>query len=313
MKIWFEALTGKQAILFHHLALEFEKMGHEVLLTARRYDYTEGNLTRLGRTFVSVGEFGGASLKSKLLAGSKRITELAEVIDNYDPDLLIAFPSPDAFRTSFGLGIPSIQLNDTPHAKSVAKLTISLANAVIHPEAIKSSEFSRYGVSNFYPYAGIDEIQWIRSFSPDPTVLDQLDLHEGGYIVARCEESKAAYFQKIYPSVKPGSTTLIDVVNKLRSRMKDLDIVAFPRYPEQEEILSKLDLIIPEKSIDTLSLYAFAKAGMTAGGTMGRESALLGTPTLYSFPLELAVSTYISARNFPLVHCPNHLDVPDQL
>ena len=70
-------------------------------------------------------------------------------------------------------------------------------------------------------------------------------------------------------------------------------------------MLSEFDVVIPEKSVDTLSLFAYSKAAMTGGGTMGRESALLGTPTVYSFPLELAVSKFIADKGFPLFHTPN--------
>ena len=183
MRIWFEALTGKQAILFHHLGEKVESLNTEVLITTRKYDYTESNLSRLGRKFVSIGEYGGSSLKDKLVSGSKRILDLAEVIDRYQPDVLISFPSPDAFRTAFGLGIPAIQLNDTPHARAVGKLTISLSNALVHPNSIDPTEFKRYGVSTLYAYEGIDELQWLQSFTPTTTVLDELDLKKENYIV----------------------------------------------------------------------------------------------------------------------------------
>ena len=154
MKIWFEALTGKQAMLFHHLANELEKDEHEVLITSRPYeiDRSNGNLDRLGRKHISIGEYGGASLKDKLVKGSLRIVELAQVVEEYQPDILISFPSPDAFRTAFGLGIPSIQINDTPHAVAVGKLTISLANALVHSEAVPSEDFGKMGVTRFFQY-----------------------------------------------------------------------------------------------------------------------------------------------------------------
>ncbi|MCY3411469.1 MAG: DUF354 domain-containing protein [Candidatus Heimdallarchaeota archaeon] len=315
MKIWLEALTGKQAMLFHHLGLKLEALGHEIIITSRPYgiDRSNGNFDRYGRKHLSIGLYGGASLKDKLVRGAERVAELAELIDKEKPDLLIAFPSPDAFRTAFGLGIPSIQINDTPHAHAVGRLTISLSSALVHSEAVKSDEFASMGVSTFYPYKGVDEVLWIRDFQPNEQVLEELNITKNNYIVVRCEESKAAYFQKMYPTIKPGSTIVIEIINQLKQRGMELDIVAFPRYTEQEEEMKKLDVIIPDNSVDTLSLFYYAKAAMTAGGTMGREAALLGTPTLYSFPLELAVSTYIIDQGFPLLHVPNHIDVPEQI
>lgn len=313
MKFWFEALTGKQAVLFHHMALQFEKEGHQTVFTSRRSGYTDLNLKRLNRDYYSVGFYGGASLKGKLIAGSNRIIELAEVIDQEKPDVLISFSSPDATRTAFGLGIPIILLNDTPHAEAVARLTISLSEALLYPAAINQEQFSRYGTTQFIPYNGVDEALWIKSFQDDLTVLEQLDVEPNRYLVLRCEESKSAYFRKLFPEFDPGGTIVEDIVTKLRRMNLDLDIVAFPRYPEQEEILHQLGVVVPDQSVDTLTLLHHARVAMTGGGTMGREAAMLGTPTIYTFPWELAVSKFVADKGFPLIHYPDHPNAPEKI
>jgi predicted glycosyltransferase len=310
VKVWVEALTGKQALLFHYIAKNLEDEGHEVIFTTRRYDYTESNLDRLGRKYISVGEYGGASLKDKLISGSERIIQLARTMDHEKPDVLICFPSPDAHRTAFGLGIPIIQLNDTPHAEAVARLTISLTKFVVYPESIDQSLFSRYGKSEFIAYHGVDELLWTRDFIPQVGVLDKLELSEDTYLVMRCEESKAAYFQKMYPHNSPGKTVLGNLIQYVKQAHPGLEIVAFPRYPEQEEQLREMGVIIPDHSVDTLSLVAYAHLVITGGGTMGREAALLGTPSIYYFPKELAVSRFLADQGFPIYHLPHFLDQP---
>ena len=104
MLIWFEALTGKQKLLFHYLAVKFEALGHKILITSRPYgiDRANSNLDRLGREHTSIGEYGGASIYDKLVKGSERIIDLAKIIRDATPDILISFPSPDAFRTALG-------------------------------------------------------------------------------------------------------------------------------------------------------------------------------------------------------------------
>lgn len=315
MKIWFDALTGKQAILMHFLANKFEELGHQTLITSRPYsiDRANSNLDRLNRKHISIGAYGGATLLGKLKSSANRILDLADIIEMEKPDLLISFPSPDAFRTAFGLGIKALQINDTPHATAAGKLTISLSNALIFSTAINPKQFSELGISRFYQYQGVDEVLWIKNTTPNIEILEELNLIKNNFIVLRLEESKAEYFQRLFPSITPGSTILSKFTQKLQKINPQMKIVIFPRYPEQEDALQNLDVIIPEKSVDTISLLHFARMAMTGGGTMGREAALLGTPTLYSFPLELQVSTYISNLGFPLFHCPNHLEVFDQL
>jgi predicted glycosyltransferase len=201
-------------------------------------------------------------------------------------------------------------LNDTPHAEAVARLTISLTEFVVYPESIDQSLFSQYGKSEFISYQGVDEILWTRDFLPQATVLDKLELSEETFIVLRCEESKAAYFQKMYPENTPGQTVLGSMIEYVKKAHPDLKIVAFPRYPEQEDQLSEMGVIIPDHSVDTLSLVAYAHLVITGGGTMGREAALLGTPSIYYFPKELAVSSFLSNQGFPIYHLPHFLDQP---
>jgi len=314
MKIWFEALTGKQALLFHYLGEKLEERGNSVLFTARNYDYVLGNLKRLGRSVHSFGKYGGASLYQKLISGSERIIKLAELINGIKPDLLISFSSPDATRVAFGLGIKTILLNDTPHATAAARLTMALSSALVHPEAIDSSVFQSFGAQKFFPFDGVDETLWTSKSNFDNTVLEQLSLSKDDYIVVRCEESKAAYFQDMYPGIEPGSTIIPEILHKLREEAIDLPIVAFPRYEEQTRELQKLEgVIVPDTSVDTMALLHKSKVNMTGGGTMGREGALLGTPTIYSFPRQLEVSTYVMEKGFPLVHCPNHLEVTESI
>lgn len=62
--------------------------------------------------------------------------------------------------------------------------------------------------------------------------------------------------------------------------------VALPRTPAQRDGLraSALpSLIVPERAIDALSLVAFADLVVSAGGTMNREAAALGTPVWTTF------------------------------
>jgi uncharacterized protein len=308
MKIWFEALTGKQALLFHYLSEYFESKNIKTFFTVRDYDYVIGNLQMFNRiNYYAVGKYGGASLYNKLIVGSERIIDLAKIIQNEKPDILISFSSPDATRVAFGMAIPIIQLNDTPHAKAAAKLTFSLSNVVIHPEAINPLDFRNLGARELISYRGVDEVLWTKNFKPNLTTLENLNLKKYKYIVVRCEESKAAYFQEMYPEIPAGSTIIPELVKNLKDNGFDYPIIAFPRYPEQVDVLKKIDeAIIPDNSIDTLTLLHYAKLAMTGGGTMGREGALLGTPTIYSFPKELDVSTYVTNLGFPLFHVPDH-------
>ena len=116
MKVWFEVLTGKQAIMFHHMALYLEeRKGYQTIFTTRDYDFANKNLIRLGRDqSYLVGKYGGSTKYDKLIEGNKRIRQIAEILREEKPDVLVTLSSPNASHAAFGLGIPIIIINDAP-------------------------------------------------------------------------------------------------------------------------------------------------------------------------------------------------------
>ncbi len=63
-------------------------------------------------------------------------------------------------------------------------------------------------------------------------------------------------------------------------------IVALVRHREQRDALAELgldNLVVPTTAVDSLSLMYAADLVIGAGGTMTREAALLGTPTVSVF------------------------------
>ena len=68
-----------------------------------------------------------------------------------------------------------------------------------------------------------------------------------------------------------------------------MQAVVLPRTLEQETLYRALDgAIVPERPVEARSLLAFADVAVGGGGTMNRESALLGTPTYTVFQGQLA-------------------------
>jgi predicted glycosyltransferase len=57
--------------------------------------------------------------------------------------------------------------------------------------------------------------------------------------------------------------------------------VVLPRTPEQASAIAALELprvVVARRAVDARSLVAFADVLVSAGGTMNREAAVLGTP-----------------------------------
>ncbi len=299
----------------------------DILCTSRKY--REANeLSKLkGLDLLLVGSHGGASLYNKLYQSTNRIIELSKIINNFSPDLVISFSSPEASRVSFGLGITHLGFNDSPHAEAVARLTIPLITKLFSPSMIPLSAWIKYGIpkDQIITYNGLDPVAWLikrdtSSLSPsysftstetddiidakkesdkknrNTDLLADLKINPSKKtILVRLEESKAAYIinqQEKRITVSP--LELIDyAVNHFGERN---NIVILCRYQDQIREISKRyknKAIVLTKVVDGLDLLKSIDVFIGAGGTMTAESALLGIPTISIAPVRFYIDDFL--------------------
>ena len=287
MKVWLDILTPKQANLFAELHDRLNVKGCRVLITTRNYREVN-ELLELRKVKASkVGRHGGANLKDKLLESSKRVTALAEDVEDFSPDVAISFSSPEAARVAFGLGISHYCISDSPHAEAVSRLTIPLSEKLFTPWVIPSYAWNRYGIRprDIVRYRALDPIVWITSKNT-PKSLDEFKLDSTKPIVViRTSEEFAAYLSD--RSAARISTTMDIVANILDKSNGELQLVVLPRYDEQGERLRKrfgARIIVPQHVIDGVSLLRASTVFIGGGGTMSAEAALLGVPVISHYP-----------------------------
>jgi predicted glycosyltransferase len=122
----------------------------------------------------------------------------------------------------------------------------------------------------------------LADFEPDPaSVIAELGLDPLRPIaVLRPPATMSLYHRGIE------NTLFDDVLAYLRT--SDAQVVLLPRTPEQAHAFAGMtDVIIPTRPVDGPQLVAAADVVISAGGTMNREAALLGTPTWTTFAGEL--------------------------
>jgi len=244
-------------------------------------------LARAELEAVTVGRHGGAGLKEKLLASTRRIERLVTFIDETGPDLCISFSSPEAARSAFGLGMPHLCVSDSPHAESVSRLTVPLSHVLFTPSAIPVNAWTKYGIlrRKIVRYDALDPVVWLRDFKPNPRVLGQLGLDpERRIVVLRPEEAQAAYLHGI--ALARGLIT--SVSNALARRFKDVQVVLLPRYNDAEAHRKRASekVVVPRYVVDSASLLSYSALLVGAGGTMTAEAALLGVPSISCYPSE---------------------------
>ncbi len=287
MRVWIDSLTPKHALFFTPLRQALKARNHEVLVTTRKYREAVQTLQLKKIPFTIVGEHGGGTAYGKLTASAHRIRKLAELINTWKPDIAVSFSSPEAARVAFGLAIPHIAANDSPHAWRVAKLTVPLSQYVCYPWIIPKSVWTTLGANrnSLTPYRALDAAAWLKGFKPDSRVLPALGLDpDRPVIFLRTEEAFAAY---LIGKATDKAPVVLPIIKELLKRRIDAQIVVSTRYGLQAPILKKTfhkEITVLDHVVDSPSLLACSAIFVGSGGTMTVEAALLGTIAISCFP-----------------------------
>ena len=286
LKVVIDILTPKQCMMFQLLHAELLERGHEVLMTTRGYREVDEIIEMRGIEAIVVGRHGGKSLKMKLLESVNRIAGLVPVYEEFSPDVVVSFSSPEAARASFGLGTPHLCISDSPHAEAVMKLTIPLSETLMTPWMIPKEAWTGHGIKpeSIMRYKALDPWAWLKDFEPDRGVLEEIDIDTAKPVITiRSAEIFAAYLLQ----TNRGESPIKSLIQGLTGLEQDAQIVVIPRYREQASALRGSydgDVIVPEKAVDGPSLLHFSDLFIGAGGTMSAEAAILGVPTISCYP-----------------------------
>lgn len=282
MRVWYDACTGKHMRYGSALARRLRSRGCDVVLTTREHPDTLGVADAVGEKPVVVGKYDPASLFSRLEASAGRMLGFSKLFRDRLPDMAVAHQSVELCRTAIGLGVPITLTADTPHAVAVNKLTVPLANTLVISEAIPKHFFRRYGASKIVRFDGVDEVAWIKGFKP----MKGFDFKRP-LIVVRQMETRASY-----------ALGRDDVTLRLAENLSKFGSVLFlSRYAKSE----KKGLIVVEGFVDSASAVAHADLVVSIGGTISREAALQGIPSIAVSEISRTyVNRFLVRKGFPL-------------
>ncbi len=246
-----------------------------MVVTSREFGMLKELLTRHGIDSIEVGRHAGKDTKKKLIESLKRQVELAGIISKMDVNVAVSKQSVEMPRVAFGLKIPSVQMIDNEFAQEQNRLCVPLCSRIVVPEALDKSLLIKQGADRgrIKTFDGIFELVNIRGFRPAKEVNVNLPGEPGkpgDYVLVRPEPGFASYFK--------GSSNTREIIDELK---KSHDVFVIPRGQETYRGAK------PLKNEDSLSLIYHARAFVGGGGTMNRESALLGTPTISFYPQDL--------------------------
>ncbi|MCW4001336.1 MAG: DUF354 domain-containing protein [Candidatus Bathyarchaeota archaeon] len=280
MRVWYDACTGKHTRYGAAIGKALRDRGHEFIFTTRLHPDTLPLARLLGEKPLVVGKYDPSTNTSRLRESAERIIEFAKLFEKNRPDAAVAHQSVELCRVAFGLGIPIILTADTPHALAVNRLTIPFAHTVVVSEGLPKGFAKQYCPKRVVTFRGVDEAAWIQGYqSAKLNVKKPL-------IVLRQVEAKAAYAEGKADTASPLSLQLSKLGN----------VHLLNRYNGGGDAFK-------EKTVfeDSASLVANADLVVSYGGTISREAALQGVPSIVVGDMaNTPVNVYTAKRGFPL-------------
>jgi predicted glycosyltransferase len=276
MRIWADLTNTAHVVVLRPLIELLERQGHEVEITARPLSHTVELLDDWGHPYTVLGDYGGATRRGKVRAAASRIPALIRFGRRRRFEYAFAHASIDLPPACRVLRIPNTTMFDYEWATIQHHIICRLATRVLVPDAIPAERLRRYGAQppRLVRFAGLKEEYYLADFEPDPTVLAGLGLdRERPLCLIRTAPSYALY---LGGSENP---LLLPLIRRVANG--DAQVVVLARNPEQRATVRALglpDVVVPERAVDGRSLVAFADVLVSAGGTMNREAAVLGTP-----------------------------------
>jgi uncharacterized protein len=282
VRIWIDLSNSPHAPLFAPISSRLQNDGHEVLVTARDNAQT----VELAREhWQEVTVIGGRSLDGRLAKGRgmlQRIGDLAGWARRARPDVALSHNSYGQIVAARRLGIRAVTAMDYEH-QPANHLAFRLANSILLPAALQGAALRRQGATprKVRFYDGLKEEIYLGDFEPSPRVLADVGVRRRKgevLVVARTPPSGALYHRADNP--------LFGQILELVCGRPGVTCVTLCRHPEQRRELAGLELEnlkLPERAVDARSLLHAADLVVGAGGTMTREAALLGVPTVSIF------------------------------
>ena len=256
-----------------------EDEGHEVVLSARDHAQTVDLARGRWPEVLVVGMESPPGRVAKGLAVASRAETLRRFARSRRPDVAFSHGSYAQIVAARAAAIPTVTMMDYEH-QPANHLSFRLAHGVIVPDVFPDVALRRYGArpGKVSRYPGFKEELYLAGFRPIPTVLDALELDGEGVLAVFRPPPEGALYHRM-------ANERFDEVLRRALDEASVQVVLLPRTTVQRARYATMSprIRIPERAVDGNSLLALADLTVGAGGTMNRESAVLGTPTYTVF------------------------------
>lgn len=296
MTVWFDISNSPHVNMFYALITQLEQEGHTVIITSRPLANTIALLDQKGMKHQVVGKHYGKNIFGKLFGYPIRVFQLWHYLRSKELDLAVSqssFHSPLAAKM---LGIPSIYTNDNEHALGNLP-SFMFASKILLPDRfhlnrVSKTSFIRKKIT-YYP--GVKEGIYLWRMSRANRLKDRSTHPSPLKLYIRPEPSTAQYYH--------GKQNFLDeLIHDLSSRY---DILILPRNMDQanhyaSNAFKNISVAVNPISFEEIANQCDIFVG--AGGSMTRELAMIGVPTISVYQGELLEVDKLLIENGLMLH-----------
>ena len=269
-KIWFDITNVPHVSFFLPIIRKYENE-FDIIFSLRDFAETKSLFEkRIGKEYIEVGQHKGGSKLRKILGVVERIFLLNKQIPYFDVKISVGGDASCIIAKLRGkLSVTFDDNEKAPNWRYAPFSDLAFWPKVVPQQKLRKQFFKK----NLYQYNGYKEDFYLANYEPNPSFLEQLPFEH--YIVVRPENIKANYVE--------GRQSIVPEL------LKELDaagynILFLPRYESDKDYAAGIkNIYVPKEAVNGLDACYYADAILTGAGTMAREAACLGVPSVSFF------------------------------
>jgi predicted glycosyltransferase len=280
--IWFDLDNSPHVPLFRPIFAELDKRGEKYIITARDFAQTIDLLKFWELDYNVVGKHGGKNKLKKVLNLLNRSRQLRKFCKRKNISLAVSHGSRTQPLAARSLGIKAVFLLD--YEFTTRKFFESFVSYMLMPKYIPDERLRSCGfdLKKVIRYDGFKEELYLKDFVPDPGFRKKINVPDSSILIVFRPPGMTGHYHD-----ERSEQLLVKSLEYFSSFNDTTCLIINRGEMEKEYINSKIkpkdNIIFQRNAVDGLQLLHAADIAVSGGGTMNRESALLGTKTYSIF------------------------------
>lgn len=288
MTVWIDLANAPHVAFFLPIIRAIEGRGHRVVLSLRDFNQTVQLARKAGLDGTVIGTHGGATSRGKMVNLLARARGLASFGRKVCADVAVSHNSYTQTIAGRMIGARVVTAMDY-EGQPANHIAFRLAHRVIVPASFPASALRKFGCpeTRVVRYDGFKEQVYLSRFIPDPGFSEKMrkacafpagwDPRSSVVVTVRTPADQAAYHHF--------KNVLFERMLDRLHRRDGLTVILLPRDGAQRSLYAARypHFHIPSQPLSGDDLVSFSDLVVSAGGTMNREAAVLGTPVCTIF------------------------------